>query len=114
MINMPIHAPTRCEHILNAPVSRAPAPAPNLFYCGASAQPGNGVPLVMVSAKKAARLVRKALRVPPRLAPAHPRGSRVGIDLLVSQVFRPKSIAKPVYSDVMTLFAQKITQSTEM
>ena len=34
--------------------------ADNLFYCGASAQPGNGIPLVMVSAKKAASLAEDA------------------------------------------------------
>jgi phytoene desaturase len=45
----------------------------NLFYCGASVQPGTGVPTVMISADLAVRAVLERARTqasaPPRPAP---------------------------------------------
>lgn len=43
-----------------------PGPAssglPNVFYCGASTRPGNGVPLVLIGAKQVAEKAIRTLR----------------------------------------------------
>jgi phytoene desaturase len=42
----------------------------NLFFCGASSQPGTGVPTVMISADLAVQAVRERARFPSVIAPA--------------------------------------------